>query len=126
MHAPSRAPRRLTRARRLVAAVALLTVGALFAFDCLNLLQSDSWADLSRAPHLAAVSQGKAEPEVSPADHAPSRAAAVVPAALTLLVVWLLWAIAGGLTTVRLAPGVRRRPTGRGPPARAATLPARA
>jgi len=116
----------VARGRRLLAAVALVTVGALFTFDCLNLLQSDSWADLSRAPHLAAVSQGKAGPAVTPADHAPSRLAAVVPAALALLVLWLLWGIARERSAVRLAPGVRRRPTGRGPPARAVSLPARA
>jgi len=122
---PRRVPVRVTWTRRLLAVVALLTVSTLVTFDCLNLLQSESWIDLSQAPHLAALSQGKAGPVVSPGHDTPNPSPAVIPAALTLLVVWRLWGRAAERRAATLAPAVRRRHAVRGPPARAVSLPAR-
>jgi hypothetical protein len=113
------------RRRWFLAAVALLVVGTLVTFDCLNLLHSDSWSDLSRAPHLAAVSQGKASAGDPRVDHTAYPVSAVVPAAVALFAVWLLWGIATEQAPTRRAAGVRRRHAGRSPPARVVRLPAR-
>jgi hypothetical protein len=40
-----------------VVALAGLVLAALVGVDCLNLSQSEAWTDLTRAPHLAAVSR---------------------------------------------------------------------
>lgn len=116
---------RPSRRRWLLAAVALFVVATLVAFDCVNFLRSDSWTDLSRAPHLAAVQQGKAGASDPAVDHTAHPVPAVVPAAVALLAVWLLWGIASEQAPTRRAAGVRRRHAGRSPPARAVRLPAR-
>ena len=52
-------PRR--RRGRVVLAAALLVLAALITLDCLNLIQTEAWVDLSQAPHLNAVSRSKAD-----------------------------------------------------------------
>lgn len=121
---PRRATLPLSGSRRLLAVVALLTVGTLVTFDCLNLLQSDSWADLSRAPHLAAVSQGEDGLDDPPVRQT-SSAGWAVPDTVTLFVLWIPCGTGREEPVTRLAAGVRRRSAGRGPPARAVSLPAR-
>jgi hypothetical protein len=110
--------------RRLLAVLAVLTLTSLVTFDCLNLLHSDSWSDLTQAPHLAAVNAIKAGTKESPGTTSARSSSAVVPAALLLLVVWLGLGWADGLvTTTARRPRLRRR--GRAPPAALASRPAR-
>jgi len=105
------------RVRRSRIAVALLALTALVCIDCLNIIQSEAWTDLSRAPHLAAVSRAKdAQRPVAQRRVAPSPLAATLPAPLDLLVVCLVCGLA--LELARL-PRVRlrvRQPS-RAPPA---------
>lgn len=108
---------------RLLAALAVVTLTSLVTFDCLNLLHSESWSDLSQAPHLAAVTQAKAGLTKDPGAQSAHSPSAVVPAAL-LLVVWLLLgSVDRSVTTPALRPRLRRG--GRAPPAALASRPAR-
>lgn len=104
--------------------MAVLTLTSLITFDCLNLLHSDSWSDLSQAPHLAAVNQVKAGPNGGRGAPGARSMLAVVPAALLLLVVWLRLApVAQLVTTPAGRPRLRRG--GRAPPADLISRPAR-
>ena len=104
------------RARRSRIAIALLALAALVCIDCLNVIQSEAWTDLTRTPHLAAVSRAKDGHKPVVLKATPNPLAATVPAPLDLVFVCLVLGI--GLEVAR-APGVRlrlRQPS-RAPPA---------
>jgi hypothetical protein len=109
--------RRGSNSRRLVA-VALLALAALVSIDCLNLVQSEAWTDLTRAPHLAAISRvtDGGTPKLS-GRAAPNPFAAVVPPDVELFVACLCWVLGLETSSTLLfaRPRVRRRL--RAPPA---------
>jgi hypothetical protein len=95
------------RARALIAAVAFVALGTVLAIDCLNLVGSESWHDLSRTPHLNAVHRPREQAQA----RRPLLPAAAVPAPLGALVPAL--AVGTALLVVppvrsRLAPGFGR------------------
>jgi hypothetical protein len=104
--------------RRTFVVVALLALALLLCLDCLNVVQSESWPDLSRAPHMAAITRNLndgAQDLAASVTHG-SGAFAVVPAPIDRFVVTLLWVLMLGVATIRFArPPFRRRL--RGPPA---------
>lgn len=115
MRRPARAARRLLPGRAVAGAAALVLV-ALFAVDCCNGTAEWEWSDLSRAPHLAAMSS--ASPS-SPARHGRPpvlpRQVPLPPPALVVLVLLSLGAV-GVATSTRQRAGPNIGPPRRGPP----------
>jgi hypothetical protein len=74
--APRHRAGRRAHAGAAIAALALAVLGALVAIDCLNLVGSTTWHDLSRTPHLNAVHRPREQP------HAPTRRPPLPAAAL--------------------------------------------
>jgi hypothetical protein len=104
------APRRRAgrRARVAVAAVAIVVLGALVVIDCLNLIGSETWDDLSRTPHLNAVHRPR-ELASAPARRAPAPPAALPAAPRTLAPLLVVAAVVVARATQSwLGPDLRR------------------
>ena len=115
---PASAASSRQRRGRTALAVALLALFALVSIDCLNLIQSEEWVDLSQAPHMFAVQRvkdGDHHPQPSRSSH-PDLAAVVVAAFLALPASGLLWRLVSRRTKVRPARPPFR-PRLRAPPA---------
>jgi hypothetical protein len=107
------------RVRRPLVVAAVLVLFALASIDCLNLIQSDTWSDLSQAPHMAAVSHAKEAGARPAAKRLDLDTVAVLTDALGLLLVVAVGVLAGALPMVD-AKGARRRERERAPPGRPA------
>jgi hypothetical protein len=104
---------------RFVAGLALLVLAALISIDCLNLIQSEAWTDLTRSPHLAAVHRVKDNQSHQLVQRvAPEVRAAVVPTpapvpwvgfvlALLLEVAWSCGVLPGSRQLSRAPPALR-------------------
>jgi hypothetical protein len=102
--------------RGAVVAGALLVLTALVSIDCLNLIHSEAWADLTRVPHLAAVHRGPdGGTHKLTRQSAADPLVAVVPAQIDLRVVIALWELVVLVSLVALTRP-RFRPRLRGPP----------
>jgi hypothetical protein len=104
------------RCRPLLAAAFVVLV-ALVSIDCLNLIQSEAWTDLSQAPHMAAVH--RAHETGGRQTHDPGSArfsAAVVPSPIDTAVVAEVWIVAEQPASVHTS-GLGRRERVRAPPA---------
>jgi hypothetical protein len=111
-----RGPRRRLP-RRIVLAVALLALTALIDIDCLNLIQSEEWVDLSQAPHMAAVHRAPAASQQRTTRHDDRDLLTVLlPGLVALPVAGALWRIISRRTIVR-STRPRFRPRLRAPPA---------
>jgi hypothetical protein len=103
--------------RRIVLAIALLALTALIDIDCLNLIQSEEWVDLSQAPHMAAVHRAPGAGQQRTARHDERDLVTVVlPGLVALPVAGALWRIISRRTIVR-STRPRFRPRLRAPPA---------
>jgi len=113
---PTPGPRRRSTPRAVLAA-AFLTLAALITLDCLNLIQSEAWVDLTQAPHLNAINHTKPS-GVQKQDSVDVRGpvAAVVPVAIVLVVVSLILGLEQRVSTPRSARHRFRRRL-RAPPA---------
>jgi hypothetical protein len=113
---PGAGPGKSMVPRRAVLAVALLALTALVSIDCLNLIQSEEWVDLSQAPHMAAVDRAPSEGHQRPTRHDSHNVVAPVLSGLVALPLGgLLWRLLSRRTVVRSARP-RFRPRLRAPP----------
>ncbi|HEV7758511.1 MAG TPA: hypothetical protein VGO78_05965 [Acidimicrobiales bacterium] len=116
MTPPRRGPRH-ELPRRIVLAVALLALTALIDIDCLNLIQSEEWVDLSQAPHMAAVHRAPAAGQQRTTRHDDRDLLTVLlPGLVALPVAGALWRVISRRTIVR-STRPRFRPRLRAPPA---------
>jgi hypothetical protein len=97
-------------------AVALVALFALVSLDCLNLIQSDAWTDLSQAPHMAAAFSHGATSGARTVKTVDAGAPARGPEATGLVVLVLVWMFVEGVEIVH-GRAARRRERGRAPPA---------
>lgn len=101
----------------MVLAAAFLALTALITLDCLNLIQTEAWVDLSQAPHLNAVSRtkdGGSHNSYGVDDLVPPAAVPSVP--VVLVVVFLVLVVGERVVTLR-STRHRFRPRLRAPPA---------
>jgi hypothetical protein len=114
-HAPVPPPAE-RQVRRPLLLAAVLVLLALVSIDCLNLTQSDTWSDLSQAPHMAAVSRTRETGGRTTAASLHVDRAAVTTEAHRPLPLVAVGAPAGDHTAPG-AGGARRRERERAPPA---------
>lgn len=96
---------------------ALVGLFALLSIDCLNLIQSNAWTDLSQAPHMAAAFSRAPNGDGSRAARSgETGAAAPWPVPSLFVVVVVAWLLTDRVQIVH-GPGARRRERERAPPA---------
>ena len=107
----------MRRGTRSIVAAALLALVALVCIDALDLIQSDAWADLGRASHVAGITRAATGAPKPAQRTSPNTTAAFMAAVAVLLVGACCVDEIGSRRAVPRPSGHHLRPPLRAPPA---------